>query len=69
MTKQELVTQLTDRITLAHESQGEYEEKHGEWVAKFGDNHSIYSEMADWSKGRALAYTHALELVLELESA
>lgn len=69
MTKQELITQLTDRITLAHESQGDYEKQHGEWVAKFGDNHSIYSEMADWSKGRALAYTHALELVLELESA
>ena len=69
MTKQELITQLTDRITLAQETQGDYEKQHGEWVAKFGDNHSIYSEMADCSKGRALAYTHALELVLELESA
>ena len=66
MSKEELIRNLSDLIVLNESQQGEYEEKHGEFSAKWGDEHSIYSELADWSKGKIVAYRQAIELIEEL---
>ena len=68
MNKQELISQIKDRIAYGQEEQGRYEAMHGELNAEFGDLHSTWSEMADWHKGRAGAYSVVLELLDELES-
>ena len=68
MTKQDLIHHLKHRITYCQEEQGKYESMHGELNAKDGTMHSLWSEMADWHKGRACAYNVALELVEELEA-
>ena len=69
MNKQEMIKHLRDRIAYSRSEQGEYEAKHGEWNAKHGDLHSIYSEMADWHKGRVCAFSLALELITNREEA
>ena len=66
MSKEELIRNLLNLIDINEEQQGEYEKKHGEFNAKWGDEHSIYSELADWSKGKAVAYRQAIELIEEL---
>ena len=63
MTKQELIYHLKDRIAYTQGEQGVYEAKHAAWNAEHGDPHSIWSEMADWHKGRACAFNIALELI------
>ena len=67
MTKQELIQHLKDRIVYSQDEQGKYEAHHGEWNAKNGDMHSLWTEMADWHKGRICAFNVVLELLEDLE--
>ena len=59
MTKQELINHLKHRISYTTEEQFRYENMHQET----GKSASIWSEMAEWHKGRACAYNVALELI------
>lgn len=68
MNKQEMIQHLKNRIQYCQDEQGKYEAKHGEFNAEFGDNHSVWSELADWQKGRACAFNVVIELLEELEA-
>ena len=64
MTKQDLIHHLKHRIAYSQEEQGRYEAMHKDE----GTMHSLWSEMADWHKGRVCAYGVALELLEELDA-
>lgn len=68
MNKQDMILHLKDRIAYCQDEQGRYEQMHGELCARDGDLHSLWSEMADWHKGRVCAFNVAIELLEELEA-
>ena len=68
MNKSDLISQLKDRIVYCQDEQGKYEAMHGELNAKHEAMHSLWSEMADWHKGRACAFNVVLELLDEVET-
>ena len=67
MNKQDLIMNLKDRIAYSQDEQGRYEEMHGDLNAKSGDMHSLWSEMADWHKGRVCAYNAVIEMLDDTE--
>ena len=67
MKKSEMINQLKDRIVYCEEQFGYYEKLHGEEVAKGESNdHTIWSEMLYWYKGKLDAYNVALDIAKEL---
>ena len=66
-----VIQNLLDRRDYNRAEQGKYEAMHGEHVAETGDyTASIWSEMAEWHKGKVDAFTTALEAIHnELEAA
>ena len=67
---QNVIQNLLDRRDHNRAEQGRYEAMHGEHVAQGGAHASIWSEMAEWHKGKVNAYTIALEAIHnELEAA
>ena len=67
---EKVIQNLLDRRDYNRAEQGRYEKKHGEHVAGGGACQSIWSEMAEWHKGKVNAYTIALEAIHnELEAA
>lgn len=70
MNKKQLIQNLKDRIAHNEECVAHHEKKHGEYVAKNpGVICSIDSEMADWHKGKIVAFSLAIKMVKELEDA
>ena len=69
MNKSDMIAELKARILYNEEQQGYYEKLHGEEVAKGESNdHTIWSEMCDWYKGKVIAFNIALSMARELES-
>ena len=67
MNKSDMMDQLKDRIVYCEDQFGYYEKLHGEEVANGESNdHSVWSEMRDWYKGKINAYSVALEMAKEL---
>ena len=67
MKKSDMINQLKDRIVYCEDQFGYYEKLHGEEVANGESNdHTIWSEMRDWFKGKVDAYTVALDMAKEL---
>ena len=67
MKKSDMISQLKDRIVYCEEQKGYYEKLHGEEVAKGESNdHTVWSEMCDWYKGKLNAYNVALDMAKEL---
>ena len=67
MKKSEMIQRLSVNIEYCEEQLGYYERLHGEEVAKGESNdHTIWSEMCDWYKGKLNAYGVALDMAKEL---
>ena len=68
MKKSEMIQRLSVNIEYCEEQLGYYEKLHGEEVAK-GESvdHTIWSEMCDWYRGRFQAYNIALDMAKELD--
>ena len=70
MKKSELIQNLKDRIAHNEQEVARHERKHGEHVARNPKMIcSIDSEMADWHRGKIVAFTLAMKMVKELEVA
>ena len=69
MNKSDMIAELKDRIAYCEDQKGYYEKLHGEEVAKGESNdHTIWSEMCDWHKGKGIAFNIALSMARELEA-
>ena len=66
MKKQEMINQLRDRIAYNEDQQGYYEKKHADEFVVKGQVHSIWSEMADWYKGKIVGLRQAIEMIEEV---
>ena len=62
MNKQEMIDQLKARIAYNEEQRAYYEKLRDENP----DEHSIWSEMVDWFKGKIVAFNIAIEMAEEL---
>jgi hypothetical protein len=58
-----IIRNITDRRDYNMQEQGRYEAMHGEHVADGGSHASIWSEMAEWHKGKVVAFNLALEII------
>ena len=68
MKKSEMIQLLSASIEYCEEQLGYYEKLHGEEVAKGESNdHTVWSEMCDWYRGRFQAYNIALDMAKELD--
>ena len=63
MNKQEMISQLNDRIAYNADQRAYYEKLRDENP----DDHSIWSEMVDWYKGKIAAFNIAIEMAEELD--
>ena len=63
MKKSEMINQLKDRIVYCEDQLGYYKKLHGEAVS---NDHTVWSEMRDWYKGKINAYNVALDMAKEL---
>ena len=69
MKKSEMIQRLSVNIEYCEEQLGYYEKLHGEHMLQDGlpHEHSIWSEMCDWYRGRFQAYNIALDMAKKLD--
>ena len=68
MNKSAMIQQLQERIAYNEEQRAYYAALHVKEVAKGESNdHTIWSEMVDWYKGKLVAFNIALDMAEELQ--
>ena len=60
-----MIENLKERIAYNEEQVAHYEAEHGKHVAKHGGYCSIWSELADWHKGKVIAFGLALDMAMD----
>ena len=60
-----MIDQLKDRRDYNESQVKHYEEEHAKHVLNGGGHSSVWSEMADWHKGKVIAFGLALDMAMD----